>query len=218
MHLLDSPTLKALIATLPPDPDRTHAESIFLKRERQLTTLRNRAAAIQNRCAEIADALPDASAKAAQELRNERRDLLAEQHALPADLTVAARLYAESMGEALTATERTIQAERLPILATLEPTQAPLREAEYAVNTSRPGQPAYDAKLEALRVIVQERQPHLDRLEDLKSLSQYWQTFVRAALETPESAQRPGGLKLIDGRPTLHHIAAFAAQAGRAVA
>lgn len=90
MHLLDSPTLKALIATLPPDADRIHAEGVFLKRERQLTALRNRAAAIRTRCAEIAAALPDASAKAAQELRAERRDLLAERAAFAAQVGRAA--------------------------------------------------------------------------------------------------------------------------------
>jgi len=142
----------------------------------------------------------------------------AERAALPADLTVAARLYAESLGEALKAAERAIQAEGRPHLAALETTEAPLQEAQYAVSMGRPGQSDYDGKLEALMVIVQDRQPHLDRLEDPRRLSRYWQTFVIAALETPESAKRPGGLKLIDGRPSPNQIAAFAAQTGRAVA
>lgn len=218
MKLFDSPTLKALIATLPADADRQHAETVYLKRERQLHALRNRAAEIRTRCVEIAEALPDASAKQAKELHNERRDLMAEQNALPADLTVTSRLYAGALIDYLQTTERAIVAEQQPHRAHLEATQDQWRKEEYALTQQKPGQPAYDTQHAAFMALVRERQPHIDRLEDLNHLSELFRAFVSDALKTPESARRAGGVKLIEGRPTDTHVAAFVAQAGRTVA
>jgi hypothetical protein len=216
MNLFDSPTLKALMATLPADADRMHAEGVYLKRERQLHTLHTRAAAIRARCAAIAEALPDASTKQAKELHNERRDLMAEQAALPVDLTVTAGLYADALSAYLQATERVIASEAGPLRASLEATYEPLREAEYALSTCTPGERAYDARHAALMEIARERQPHGDRLEALEQRAALLRAFLSDALETTESALRPGGVKLIAGRPTEAHRAAFVAQAAQA--
>lgn len=215
--LLDSPCMKHLLVSLPAGGERDDLQTTFLKRERQYHELRNRAAQIRERCAAIAQALPDASAKDRKVLQDERRDLLAEQSALPADLTVAARLYAESLADWSAATFALIEAEYARVRVPVEDSQGAYREAEFAVNQFAPGtiSPAYDEAYATLRTLAEQRKPHIDRLNDLRHLQELITTFVRTELETGLDRQ---GVKLVNGRPIGVHVDQFVGVTAKAAA
>lgn len=215
--LLDSPRLKSFLESLPANTDRDRLQVTFLKRERQYHELRNRAAQIQERCAAIAQALPDASAKDCRALQDERRDLLAEQSALPSDLTVAARLFADSLSDWAAATLALTAAEYARVRVPVDDSDDAYREAEFAVNQFTPGtiDDAYDQAYATLRTLAGQRKPHIDRLNDLRHLEELITTFVRTELETDLDRQ---GVKLVNGCPISLHVDQFVAVAAKAAA
>lgn len=214
--LYDSPRMKTLLAALPADADRDDATADVLRRERQYHALRDRAAAIDARCREIAEALPDASAKDAKALQSERRDLLAERSALPMDLGVVARLYADALGEWTSLVLAHIDTERRATLRELAKTDKPLAELTYTLKTATLGTPDHDAAYERFKALQAERTPATDRRADLDELRGLVTAYAARALASRASATRPGGVKLSqDGRPMPSHVDGFVADAAK---
>lgn len=216
VKLYDSPRMKTLLAVLPTDADRDDATADVVRRERQYHALRDRAAAIDARCREIAEALPDASAKDAKALQSERRDLLAERAALPLDLRVVARLYADALGEWASLVLAHVAGERRIVLDELAKTDKPLGELTHTLQTATPGTPAHDSAYERFKALQAERKPATDRRADLEELREMVRTYTGTALASESSSARPGGVKLMqDGRPIAAHVAGFIADAAK---
>jgi hypothetical protein len=201
MNLHDDPQMKSLLESLPPDPDREHLEGTFLKRERQYHDVQDRAVALTARLDAIAESLPDASAKAQRELHAERRDLLIEWLALPADQTAGSRNYAKSLAGWMFSTFATIDRERHAAQQALSDTESAFREASWALDQFPEGtaSPASDAAYSAYRELAGERQPYYSRIADLAQLELQVKEFASTAI--------PG--KIINGRPTDASVRLF---------
>lgn len=215
--LLDSPRIKSLLASLPADAERDDLQATYLKRERQYRELRNRAVQIRERCAAIAQTLPDATTKDRKALQDERRDLLAEQAALPADLTAAARLFAESLADWSGATFAAIDREHARGAVRLNATEDGYRAAEYALRQFAPDtiSEAYDQAYGTVRKMAEQRKPMIDRMHDLRQLQEFIARFVKDALGAEGDSTK---VKLVDGRPIEFHVARFVGAAAQAAA
>lgn len=216
MMLLDSPDMKRLLESLPANVDREQLQGVYLKRERQFQTLQDRAAAIRNRCDAIARALPDANSKAARALLDERRDLLAEQAALPMDLTVGAQLYADALSGWAVTTVAAVTQERRRVHGILEQTDDAYRDAAYALQQFSPGAigPDYDHSYSTLRKLAEQRKPHIDESNDLMQLEELITQFVKDALGADPGV--PHSVKVVEGRPMPGHVERFVATAAKA--
>jgi small-conductance mechanosensitive channel len=214
--LLDSPEMKRLLDSVPATADRERLQATYLKRERQLHTLQERAAAIRVRCDEIARALPDANAKAAKILQDERRDLLAEQAALPMDLTVSAQLYADTLSDWAVVTIAQVREERRQLTVVINEGYPAYREAEYAVKQFPVGatSPAYAAAYAAFRKLVERQKPYTDRSDDLRQLEELITEFVKRALGAEPGVRHT--IKVLNGRPLDIHVRQFVESAGKA--
>lgn len=211
--------LKKLLAILPDDTTRDDLLATAARRERQYRDIGRRAAEVRQRIADLTEALADANAKERTALLKERRDLLAEQSALPLDATVAARLYAESLtalSEAVTATATTA---RKAVRAELDATQKDVARLERDLRHGQPGTAAYDRDYADFRKLTEQRAPAVERLAQLDALLATMHRYIKSALRSPESEQRPAGVKLTqDGRPRDAYITAFVSHASKAVA
>lgn len=185
---------KRLLESLAPDVDREHLEGAFLRRERQYHETRNRAAALTDRLAAIAESLPDASARQVKDLDGERRELLIERLAMPADLTVAAKNYAQALSDWTAATLAAIDQERHAAQTALASTETAFREASWTLDQFAPGtvSPAYDQAHATWRELAGQRQPFNDRIDDLTRLEGLVREFAIKAI--------PG--KIVNGNPS----------------
>lgn len=215
--LLDSPRMKSLLGSLPADAEREQLQATFLKRERQFHDLQKRDVQIRERCAEIARALPDATAKERTTLQHERRDLLAKQGALPADLTVGARLFAEVLSDWSAATFAAINQERVRVGTPLNASEHDFVEARFALGRFEPGtvSDAYDQAYATFRKIAEHRKPMIDRLDDLAHLEGLLTGFVKDALGANGERTR---VKMVNGRPLDSYVNHFVSGVTKAAA
>lgn len=208
-------TLKSLMSVLPADEDREHAYNLARRREHQLAAIHDRAATVHQRIDELTDALADATAKQRSALLAERRDLLAERTALPLDARVVARLYADALADLSERVTRDVTTERSRARDELAKTDGELSRLQYDLRAMSPDSPAHNGVYSAFRALTEQRRPARERLDTLKALLDTMHAHVQAALASPGSAERPGGVKLgADGRPVAAHVVAFVADAG----
>lgn len=187
-----------LIESLNATNGLTEAQTTMLRRERQYHDVTNRAQQIDQRCREIGELLPDASAKERTKLLEERRDLLAEAQALPSDRRVHARLFAEALAVWSPLVRAAIDVEHRKARQILDSTERQNRELRYQLAQGEAGTSAFDAVYQELNTLVEERAPQEQRIDDLKELREHIREFVDSSLPSTARQSRPGGVKMRD--------------------
>lgn len=214
MKLFDSPRIKALVDTIETDEGLDRALILLLKRQNQFLERKARHGEIRSRCAEIAERLPDANAKEARQLADERAALMAEDQALPADLAVSARLYAEALAAWSGAITATVTTEHRAINAKLATLEDPYRQAkaDQANWGDQIESPQYQDAYARYVDLYGQRKPLLDRSADLQELLELIKRHINTVLYSPVASSRPGGIKFSEGRPQDTYIRGFVDQ------